>query len=221
MIKKLVTGLIICITLLSISCTKVKAENISRDLGARYMWTTDRVNLRVEPSLTAEVITTIDKRCKVIVIFTTDKWIKVKHNNDVGYVYSEYLTDKERFTSGNNRWGIELTDDEIDLLAKIVWTESRSESDDGEAAVVNVVFNRMYSMNYPDTLYEVLSETNAFSSWKLRDKAQPTEREYEIINEVVCGEYDIISMDVMYFSTEPRNDNIEVKIGDHYFCTEE
>ena len=31
-----------------------------------------------------------------------------------------------------NRWNIKLTNDEIDLLAKIVWVESRGESDQGQ-----------------------------------------------------------------------------------------
>ena len=76
----------------------------------------------------------------------------------------------------NNRWNISLTDEEIDLLAKIVWLEANGEPVEGQEAVVEVVLNRMASDLYPDTLYDVLSQNNPvqFVSWKRRDKAHPT-----------------------------------------------
>ncbi len=48
----------------------------------------------------------------------------------------------------NNRWNISLTDEEIDLLAKIVWLEANGEPVEGQEAVVEVVLNRMASDLY-------------------------------------------------------------------------
>ena len=66
----------------------------------------------------------------------------------------------ETTTGAENRWNITLTQEEIDLLAKIVWLESQGEPTEGQEAVVEVVFNRMASEKYPDTLYDVLSQGN-------------------------------------------------------------
>lgn len=119
-----------------------------------------------------------------------------------------------------NRWGIELTEEEIDLLAKIVWVEARGESEEGQKAVVEVIFNRMASDLFPDTLYDVLSQKKPvqFSSWKLRDKAKPTEKEYNSIYEVLNGNTNILRDDTLYFATKKLKSKLDVKIGDHYFC---
>ena len=120
----------------------------------------------------------------------------------------------------SNRWGIELTEEEIDLLAKIVWVEARGESKEGQRAVVEVIFNRMTSDLFPDTLYDVLSQKKPtqFSSWKHREKAKPTEKEYNSIYEVLNGNSNVLREDTLYFATKKLKSKLDVKIGDHYFC---
>jgi N-acetylmuramoyl-L-alanine amidase len=120
----------------------------------------------------------------------------------------------------NNRWNISLTEDEVDLLAKIVWLEANGEPVEGQEAVVEVVLNRMASDLYPDTLYDVLSQNNPvqFVSWKRRDKAHPTETEYQSIYNVLNGNTDLLRNDTMNFSTYPLTSNLDVKICCHYFC---
>lgn len=123
-------------------------------------------------------------------------------------------------TAKENRWGITLEEDEIELLAKIVWVEACGEPVLGQEAVVEVIFNRMASDIYPDTLYEVLSQKHPlqFCSWPLRDTAEPTEKEYNSIQEVLDGNTNILRNDTLYFSTEPLTDGIDVTIGGHSFC---
>ncbi len=119
-----------------------------------------------------------------------------------------------------NRWNIYLTRDEIDLLAQIVWVEACGEPEEGQEAVVEVVFNRMRSPDYPDTLYDVLSEDHPvqFCSWKLRDTARPTQKEYQSIYHVLYGQTNILRNDTMYFSTFALTSNVDKKICCHYFC---
>ena len=80
-----------------------------------------------------------------------------------------------------NRWGISLSEEEKELLAKIVWIEAAGEPVEGQQAVVEVVFNRMRSEWYPDTLYEVLGQEHPqqFCSFPYRDRAMPTEKDYQ------------------------------------------
>lgn len=119
-----------------------------------------------------------------------------------------------------NRWGIQLTDEEVDLLAKILWIEARGESEAGKKAVVEVIFNRIISEDFPDTLYDVLSQKNPtqFASWKLRNTAEPTEKEYTAIYEVLSGKTSLVKNDTVYFATKKLTRNLDVKIGGHYFC---
>ena len=126
----------------------------------------------------------------------------------------------ETTAGAENRWNITLTQEEIDLLAKIVWLESQGEPTEGQEAVVEVVFNRMASEKYPDTLYDVLSQGNPtqFCSWKNRERANPTEKEYTSIHEVLNGNTHILRNDTLYFSTEPLTPRLDRKIGGHSFC---
>lgn len=129
-------------------------------------------------------------------------------------------TFEETEVTYENRWGIQLTEEEIELLAKILWVEARGESEAGQEAVVEVIFNRMVSEDFPNTLYDVLSQKNPtqFASWKLRDTAEPTEKEYTSIYEVMNGNTSIVKNDTVYFATKKLTRNLDIKIGDHYFC---
>lgn len=220
-----------CITVLALGYTNVKVyaateEKVTgietildklnpidiKQLLNTYQYTTDKVNLRKGSSTNSEVIITVGKREKVEVISSSDNWTKVKYNENIGYIKSEYLRDTELPS-------LEFTDDEIDLLAKIIWLESRNQTDEGEAAVCIVIRNRIVSKEFSDTVLEVLSDEGEFSTWKLLNTAKPTEIEYEIIDEVQNGLWDdLLDEDYVYFSTSPRNNNGTIKIGAHYFC---
>jgi N-acetylmuramoyl-L-alanine amidase len=166
--------------------------------------------------------------------FTTESGerAEIKQNGarKVGTASEETNADKTEETIGEtvesdavkskNRWGITLTEEEIDLLARIVWLESCGESVEGQEAVVEVVLNRMASDIYPDTLYEVLSQENPvqFCSWAGRNTAEPTEKEYGSIYEVLNGNTNILRSDTLYFSTKPLTSGIDVTIGGHSFC---
>lgn len=117
-----------------------------------------------------------------------------------------------------NRWGITLTDDEIKLLAKIVWVEARGESNQGQRGVIEVIFNRMKHRAFKGSLYDVLSAKSQFSSWSDRNAADPTEKEYKNINKVLNGNTEIFDFETVYFSTSPRNNDVAAHIGGHWFC---
>ena len=59
--------------------------------------------------------------------------------------------------------GLNITADDIDLLAKIVWLESRGESAEGQQAVAEVVLNRVLSADFPDNVHAVMYQPRHFS----------------------------------------------------------
>lgn len=56
-----------------------------------------------------------------------------------------------------------ITDDDIYLMAQIVYAESRSEPYDGKVAVASVILNRLKSPGFPKSVENVIKQKGAFS----------------------------------------------------------
>lgn len=120
----------------------------------------------------------------------------------------------------SNRWGITMTQEEKDVLAQIVFLESGNQSDLGQQAVVEVVFNRVVSGNFSNSVIGVLSEKRQFTTWKYRHKGTPTLREYANIEAVLNGQTNIFPFKTVYFSRGAQNKRVQQRIGGHVFCNE-
>ena len=168
---------------------------------------------------TSSVVSFATEKESVATIEKHDIKLVTLYNEEDETVEAEVVEEAEEEIC-KNRWGIQLTEEEIDLLAKILWVEARGESELGQEAVVEVIFNRIVSEEFPDTLYDVLSQKNPtqFASWKLRDKAEPTEKEYASIYAVLEGETSVVKEETIYFATKKLTRNLDVQIGGHYFC---
>lgn len=120
-----------------------------------------------------------------------------------------------------NRWGITLTSEEVDLLAKIVMLEAGGESVEGQEAVVEVIFNRMVDECFQGSLEEVLSKKGQFSTWTSRNKAEPTDEVYTSIDSVLRGYSDILPYETVYFRAKRcgnyKSSKQQCTIGGHYF----
>ena len=112
---------------------------------------------------------------------------------------------------------IYLTDEDVDLLARIIWLEARGECFEGQQAVAEVVFNRMLSGDFPDTLYGVIYEEGQFSTANRVGQATPGETQYRAIYEALTGP-NILPLEVVFFATTAENDNVWGSIGGHTFC---
>lgn len=117
-----------------------------------------------------------------------------------------------------NRWGITLSDYEKDLLARIVWLEARGECEEGQRAVVEVIFNRMTSDRYPNSLEGVISQRCQFETYPHIMEACPTEKEYNSIEAVLAGYENAVSTSTIYFATTALTGDVDRVIGGHVFC---
>lgn len=70
----------------------------------------------------------------------------------------------EYFCINNNTLSVSQHD--IDLMADLVYAESRGEPFEGKIAVASVVLNRVFSSSFPNTISEVILQPNAFSCVK-------------------------------------------------------
>lgn len=111
----------------------------------------------------------------------------------------------------------ELTQEEINLLARMVWVEAQGEPVEGQQAVAEVVLNRLAADDFPDTLKGVIYAEDQFRSTQFLQDAEPTQTQYEAIERALYGPY-VLPMDVVFFAQYPVNQNVWGKIGGHAFC---
>lgn len=195
--------------------TVLTVEEISCE--AHYMYAiAERVNIRNAPNLESTILDQTLLNTQFEVVGEYNGWSMITTEDGYAYISSQYLSD----IPVGNRWNILLNESEKDLLARIVMLESGNQSDKGQQAVVEVIFNRIYSDEWPDTLYDVLSQKRQFSTWKNRNskRAIPTEQVKRNIELVLSGKTDILPMDTVYFSRGGENSRVERIIGDHVFC---
>lgn len=127
--------------------------------------------------------------------------------------YEEDLSGEPRYPD------IQLTYEERQLLARMIWVEAQGECEDGQQAVAEVVLNRMASPNFGNTLKGVIYGEGQFRSTPYLDTAEPYQAQYEAIERAIYGPY-VLPEDVVHFATYPVNSNVWGQIGGHIFCRE-
>ena len=98
--------------------------------------------------------------------------------------------------------------DDAYLLAKIAMAEAEGEDTEGKASVVMVVLNRVYSDEFPDTIYDVIYQKQQFSpvSNGRFDKIEPNEDCYKALDMIQLDKWNE-SEGALYFESEGCTDN--------------
>lgn len=112
-----------------------------------------------------------------------------------------------------------MTDEEKNMLAQIVYLESGNQSLIGQRCVVEVIFNRVLSPLFPNSVSEVILQDNPvqFTTSSRLGTVAPKEQQYLAI-ELTAQEIDpLLDQDVMYFATYDIGKEVYDKIGGHYF----
>lgn len=117
---------------------------------------------------------------------------------------------------------VELTEEDTYTLACLVYHEARGEPFEGQVAVVEVVFNRCLSDEFPDTVEEVVFQKYGdvwqFSPAPYLYTAEPSEVQYSAVMYAYNSEERVVPPETVFFSTSPYNEHITAIIGNHYFC---
>lgn len=118
------------------------------------------------------------------------------------------------------RWqGIDIAPEDIELLARLAWREARGEGLLGMRLVIEVVFNRVLSDKFPNSIYDVLYQPGQFAprgaALELSD-ITPGESQYEAVR-LAITETPILEPDVVFFATTPLYGEIFLHVGGHYF----
>lgn len=191
--------------------------------GTTKYCTGTNVNVREEANTDSKILGQLQPNTSVEAIEDNNGWTCITTQDGIAYVYSEYLSNIEVNVS-ENRWGITLSDDDFDMLCRIVMLESGGECDRGQQAVTEVILNRVAREDFPNDIISVLSQKDGgyiqFSTWKNRNssKATPSEKVVENVRKVIHGETNIFSPETVYFSRKGENRRVQAVIGEHIFC---
>ena len=160
-------------------------------------------------------------------------WIYEPELEELPKRYSEDRIDKQRvrdyFSGEKNDDGtdwkvvspnypeIRLNWEDRELLAKLIWAEARGESLAGQQAVAEVVFNRMVTEQFGDTIRDVIYSKGQFRSTSQLKEAETWQAQYQAIERALFGT-PVLNRNVLYFATYLSNSNTYMLIGNHIFC---
>ena len=112
---------------------------------------------------------------------------------------------------------LDLSDADMELLAKLVYAEADGEPFEGQQAVAEVILNRVAASNFPSTVSGVIKAPDQFRAASQLYRAKPTHVQYEAVRRAWKGPY-VLDKDVVFFSTGAVNKNVWGTIGNHTFC---
>ena len=113
-----------------------------------------------------------------------------------------------------------ISDAEMQELKAIVAAEAQTQSMEGREAVVEVIFNRVLSPEYPNTVHGVLSQSGQFATWKLRNAewVVPDAATAAIEHVIENGRTVLPDTGYVYFSRGKSEYGTDwIKIQDHWF----
>ena len=112
---------------------------------------------------------------------------------------------------------LQLSEQDTELLVKLIWTEAQGEPFEGQQAIAEVVLNRVAAENFPNTLQGVLNAPDQFKAMNQIYAAKPTHIQYEAVRRALNGPY-VLPEDVVFFASFAVNKNVWGTIGSHTFC---
>ena len=154
---------------------------------------------------------------KPMIIIYTDEYMEMLNEREtvVGIVPGEEQEEEQNIYSS-----IAMSEEEQDLIARIVAAESQDENFEGRMAVAEVIFNRVLSDEWPNTVKGVLSQRGQFSTWKNRNHSWViSELGADAVNEVILNGPGVLpDTEYVYFSRKKQSYGRHyVRLGNHWF----
>lgn len=157
---------------------------------------------------------------------TTVQSIKTANN-----LYSDYLYIGQKLSipinTGNNSSGgrrVNTSKEDMDLLARAVYSEARGETYEGQVAIAAVVINRVLSPLFPNTVSGVIYQPWQFTA--VHDGQfwlQPNQRAYQAAEAALDG-WDPTGGALFYYNPRTASSTwvfyrkVIVQIGEHVFA---
>ena len=120
----------------------------------------------------------------------------------------------------NEYSSITMTENEKDLLWWILALEAKDQPDVGQRGVIEVIFNRVLSPEWPNTVEEVLYQPRQFSTipYLTHPYVQASQKEMDNIDFVLEHGRTVLPEDYVFFASYKANGSGFLQIEDHYFA---
>lgn len=137
-------------------------------------------------------------------------------------------------TAVNNAFNT-YSDEEVYLVAQLIYHEAHNQAYNGKVAIAEVVLNRVNSTAFPNKIEDVIFQSGQFTSSRRLKNINPTDQEVRIAFNVLNGSLRVLNdSDVLYFRNPKITNNISAKIeknwgskeyfthiGDHAFYSQD
>lgn len=115
---------------------------------------------------------------------------------------------------------IDISDEEIELLALLTVAEAEGEPEEGKRLVIDTVLNRVDSGYFPDTIYDVIYQPYQFTSMTngRSERCAVTDEVRELVREEVLSR---TNSDVIFFRARSYScyGVPMFQVGNHYFSS--
>ena len=163
------------------------AEKLARDVGVlQATATTDTLRVRKQPSTDSNVLGLVaaGDSFEVLEEESGSGFVLIDYKGKEGYLSSDYVKVEFKVDSGEtlaaiaarekaekerkakltaNRGAIKTSEDEVRLLAALIYCESGNQPYEGQLGVGAVVMNRVRSAAYPNTIVDVIYASGQFT----------------------------------------------------------
>ena len=177
------------------------------------------INLRAGPGTGYDVLGEYERYDTLLVTGKCEDWYRVKLDGLRGYMLKEYVTigqvkeaEPTPAPTPTPEQSIPVVEetptttpstsisqaDELYLAAQVVQKEGDMES---YVAVANVIYNRVHSSSFPNTIEEVLYQKNQFSTSNLK---APSTAALAAVQQIFIDGNLILPAEVMYFQAASR-----------------
>ena len=149
-------------------------------------------------------------------------------NGDANTSVSGSDSDQDTAQSGSREvlsrgLGCFVTQDEVDLLSRVIYGEARGEDFEGQVAVGAVVLNRLVDPHFPKTIEGVIYQPGAFTAVKDQQiHLKPNDEAYQAAEEALAG-VDPTDGAIYYYNPKLATDRwiksrpVIKRIGNHTF----
>ena len=128
-----------------------------------------------------------------------------------------FVYEAEPYAEESRYEGLELTDQELALIARLICAEGESESFEGQQAIAEVILNRLVTDGFPSSVRNVIHADGQFLGAEQMYKQEPTYTQYKAIDRALNGPY-VLPKEVVFFAKGAMNNKVWGKIGVHTFC---
>lgn len=116
----------------------------------------------------------------------------------------------------------DISNDDIELIALVTMAEAEGECEEGKRLVIDTILNRVDSISFPNTVYEVVYQPSQFSSmWNGRvDRCYIDDYICQLVEEELRNRK---NYDVIFFTADKYGNygTHMFQIGNHYFSSGE